>query len=75
VELPRGDGGILEQVIGTLGQAPHAQAPYGISIPLTDELRRVARASAPLWLHDASRGLLRTELSDSEEGLEDFASE
>ena len=75
VELPRADGGILEQVLGTLGHAPQGQATVGVSIPLTDELRRVARASAPLWLHDASRGLLRAELSDSEEGLEDFAGE
>jgi protease-4 len=75
VELPRAEGGLLEQVLGTLGQAPRSDAPYGVSIPLTDELRRVARAAAPLWLHDASRGLLRADLSDGEEGLVDFTDE
>jgi protease-4 len=75
VELPRPDDGLLQQVIGALGQGPRADAPYGLSIPLTEELRRVARAAAPMWLHDASRGLLRADLSDSEEGLGEFDNE
>ena len=69
VELPRGDGGLLGQVLGTFGHAPRVEGSYGLSIPFTEELRRAARAAAPLWLHDASRGLLRADVSDSEEGL------
>ena len=70
VELPRAEGGLLEQAIGSLAMAP--QGSYGATIPLTRELQRLARATAPMWLHDASNGLVRADVSDENEGANDL---
>lgn len=68
VELPKAEGGLLQQVLGTVahGDAPRAPTTHGVFA--AEELRRIARATAPLWLHDASRGLLRVDFADMDEG-------
>ena len=70
IELPRATGSLLQQAFGTLTSAPRPM--NGATIPLTRELRRIARASAPLWLHDASAGLLRSDFTDNDEGDDDM---
>lgn len=73
VELPKADGGILQQVLGTVSHGESPTGSYGSSIYAARELRRAARATAPLWLHDASQGLLRVDFADADEGDDDRA--
>ncbi len=71
LELPKPEGGILQQVLATVAHGSGAGVHDGASLQVGQELRRVARATAPLWLHDASQGLLRVDFANADEGFDD----
>jgi protease-4 len=69
VELPRADGSLIQQALGAVAYAPASAAS---PVYLTREAQRLARATAALWLHDASNGVLRTDVSVDDEGSDDL---
>lgn len=71
VELPRAEGGLLQRVIGSVAHNEGPDSTSSASVFSVRALRSAARATAPLWLHDASQGLLRVDFADADEGDDD----